>query len=177
MRFLPKHEAAELAQQITSSPTVLSDPHSAMESFPGLQVVFEAESAGRFYWLAQQIAASLEYFDWCLLCVTQTEVWPSSENLHLYYALRRSYGEQGEIDQTPGQKFLRHELADLVSFIHIGMLNGWDMLLCTSHDYGRVFVSHDGWAEFVRPNGATLGPLETIFAEASLKFSTLRPAS
>jgi len=166
MRFLSRDEAAELAQQITSNLTVQSDPYAVMKGSPG-----------RFYWLAQQLASSLEYFDWCLLWVTQTEVWASSQNLHLYYALRSSYGEQSEIDQRPGQRFLRHELADLVSFIHIGMLNGWDMLLCTSHDYGRVFVSHDGWAEVVRPNGATLESLEKVFAEADLKIRTLRPAS
>jgi hypothetical protein len=28
------------------------------------------------------------------------------------------------------------------------MLFGWDMYLVTSHDYGRVFISHDGWIQF-----------------------------
>ncbi len=177
MRFFTQDEVRQLAERFTPSADVRSNPYSLMTPFPGLQVAFEHEPAGRFYWLAQRIADSLEYFDWCLFWVTQTEVWAGNENLHLYYALRRSYGERSEVDQQPAQKFLRHEMADLVSFIHIGMLNGWDMILVTSHDYGRVFVSHDGWAEFVRRNGVPLGPLEKVFAKAELKFRTVRPAS
>ena len=177
MRFLSSEEATRLADGFAPDSGTPADPYSLIGSFPSLQIAFEHEPARRFYWLAGSIAEALAYFDWCLLWVTQTEVWTSSENLHLYYSLRRSYGERNEVDQLPAQKFLRHEMADLVSFIHIGMLNGWDMVLLTSHDYGRVFVSHDGWAEFVRPNGESLEPLEKLFTEANIKCRTPRPAS
>lgn len=176
MRFLTAEEAKDVAKGFVQNPETRFDPYSLVTDGPGLQLVFRDAAAGRLYWLAGQIAESLEYFDWCLLWVTLTGVWAGSENLHLYYALRRSYGERSEIDQLPGQRFLRQEKTDLVSFIHVGMLNGWDMILVTSHDYGRVYVSHDGWAEFVRPNGVDLKPLEKVFADAEFKTRALRPA-
>jgi len=40
-----------------------------------------------------------------------------------------------------------------------------------------VFVSHDGWAEVVHPNGASLESEERAFEQAELKCRTLRPAS
>ncbi|HLK58595.1 MAG TPA: hypothetical protein VKU00_18640, partial [Chthonomonadaceae bacterium] len=87
------------------------------------------------------------YFDWCLLWVVLTEVWPSSENLHLYYRLRQSYGDHEHIQDRPALLALRHEEVDLVSFVHLGMLFGWEMYLLTSHDYGRGFISHDGFID------------------------------
>jgi hypothetical protein len=46
--------------------------------------------------------------------------------------------------------FLDYEEADLVSFLELGILNGWDMHLLPVLDYGgpdtaRAFISHDEW--------------------------------
>jgi hypothetical protein len=127
--------------------------------------------------MAERLVDLVDYFDWCVLWVTQTEVWAGSEDLHLYYTVRRSFGERSEVEERPAQRFLRHELPDVVSFVHLGMLNGWDMLLVTSHDYGRVFISHDGWAELVRPNGTSLEATQSEFAKAKFKCRISRPAS
>jgi hypothetical protein len=177
MQFLTHDEAKRLATTFTPTPLERFDPYSLVETYPALQVAFENVPGGRLYWVAERIADSLEYFDWCLLWVTLTEVWAGTENLHLYYTLRRSYGERSEIEQKPGQRFLRQEKPDLVSFLQVGMLNGWDMVLLTSHDYGRVFVSHDGWAECVHPNGQELLGLQEVFAGAKLEHRIVRPAS
>jgi hypothetical protein len=42
---------------------------------------------------------------------------------------------------------MQHEEVDLITFVHLGMMFGWDMYLVTSHDYGRAFISHDGFFE------------------------------
>jgi hypothetical protein len=83
----------------------------------------------------------------CLLWVTDWGIW-SSENLHLYYRLRQSYGEQRLIDEAPAHLFLDYEGPDLVSFLQVGILCGWDMHLIPFVGYSRAFVSHDEYVEF-----------------------------
>jgi hypothetical protein len=44
--------------------------------------------------------------------------------------------------------FLDYEGADLVSFIQVGILCGWDMHLIPTVAYARAFLSHDEYVEF-----------------------------
>jgi hypothetical protein len=46
-----------------------------------------------------------------LLWVTDWGIW-SPENLHLYYRLRQSYGDLGQLKDAPGHFFHAHEAAD-----------------------------------------------------------------
>jgi hypothetical protein len=62
--------------------------------------------------------------------------------------LRQSYGDHRLLDEAPGHLFLNYESADVVSFVQLGLLSGWDMHLVPSFGYGVVFASHDGWVEF-----------------------------
>jgi hypothetical protein len=55
------------------------------------------------------IASYLEPFDECLLWVTLSGVWGSSENLHLYYRVRESYGDRRQLAAAPGHLFAKHE--------------------------------------------------------------------
>lgn len=144
MRFITADEARAWLSRLpaldaSGLPLVPAPGHAT------LKVPFEHEPAQRIFVLAQDLVDALGHFDECLLWVTQTGVWPSNENLHLYYRLRSSYADVHLVDEKPAVRALRHEASDLVSLVHLGMLFGWDMLLLTSHDYGRVFVSHDGW--------------------------------
>src|SRR5689334_17159602 len=74
-----------------------------------------------------RIEAALQPRESCLLWVTTWGAWPSSENLHLYYRLRQSYGDRRLLEEAPGHLFLDYESADLVSFLQVGILNGWDI--------------------------------------------------
>ena len=109
------------------------------------RIGFESSPASTYPGLAREIVTALDHFEWAVLWVTEAGVWPSSENLHLYYRLRQSYGDTHLLEEHPAVIALNHEAVDLVSFLHLGMLFGWDMYLATSHDYGRAFISHDGW--------------------------------
>jgi hypothetical protein len=91
--------------------------------------------------------------DRCLLWVTDWGVWRSSENLHLYYRLRQSYGDVRLLEEAPGHLFLSHESADLVSFFQVGLLCGWDMHLIPAEGYGRAFMSHDEFVAFAANEG------------------------
>src|SRR5215467_12367126 len=53
----------------------------------------------------RQLEQSLQPREACLLWVTDWGIWTSSENWHLYYRLRQSYGEQRLLDEAPGHLF------------------------------------------------------------------------
>jgi hypothetical protein len=108
------------------------------------------QTPGQVAWLCQFISSCLTPRANCLLWISEWGVWPSSENWHLYYRLRQSYGDQRLVQEAPGHLFLDYEEADLVSFLELGILNGWDMHLLPVLNYGgsdtaRAFVSHDEW--------------------------------
>ena len=92
-----------------------------------------------------------------LLHVTQTDVWPSSENWHLYERLRASYGDSRDLDDAPGHVFREYERADCVTFVQLAVMCGWDAYLYGWPAYGKVFISHD---EFVRVEGTYEGFVE-----------------
>ena len=94
------------------------------------------------------IARSLVFRQPTLLWITEWGIWPSSENWHLYYRLRQSYGDHGLLHEGPGHLFLEHESEDLGSFIQIAMLNGWGGYILTHADYVNAFFSHDEYIDF-----------------------------
>jgi hypothetical protein len=96
---------------------------------------------------------ALQPRDACLLWVTEWGIWTSSEHLHLYYRLRQSYGDQRLLDEAPAHLFLDYEAADLVSFLAVGIVCGWDMHLIPFVGYARAFVSHDEYVQFAADEG------------------------
>lgn len=102
----------------------------------------------RVFFLAHWIASELTYRRPTLLFVTEWGVWPSSENWHLYYKLRRTYGDNRLLDEAPGHLFLEHEAEDLASFIQLTMLNGWGGYVLTEANYVNAFISHDEYITF-----------------------------
>jgi hypothetical protein len=107
---------------------------------------------------------ALQPRDACLLWVTDWGIWRSSENLHLYYHLRQSYGDRRQLAEAPAHLFLDYEGADLVSYLQVGLLCGWDMHLLPAVGYARAFVSHDEYFEFTADNAN--GSLVDEFAAA-----------
>lgn len=83
-----------------------------------------------------------------LLWITEWSIWPSSENWHLYYKLRHSYGDLRLLPEAPGHLFLGHESEDLSSFLQIAMLNGWGGYILTQADHVNAFFSHDEYINF-----------------------------
>jgi hypothetical protein len=99
-------------------------------------------------WFCRHLENSLRPFDACLLWVTEWGVWHGSENLHLYYQLRRGYGDLRLLREAPATLFHDFETAELVSFIQLGILCGWDVHLIPVVGYSRAFLSHDEYVEF-----------------------------
>jgi hypothetical protein len=121
------------------------------------------------YHFCRQLEQALQPREACLLWVTAWDIWKSSENFHLYYRLRASYGDLLLLEEAPGHLFLGFESADLISFLQVGILCGWDMHLLPIVGYARAFVSHDEFVDFAadeandaitREYAATLGGAE-----------------
>lgn len=103
--------------------------------------------------LANTLIEALGPWESALLWITEWDVWPSSRNLHLFYRLRQSYGETRLLEDAPGHLFHVYEKPDLASFLQIALFSAWDAWVVTSHDYARLFLSHDSCVEVSSPEG------------------------
>jgi hypothetical protein len=102
----------------------------------------------RIHYFARWIASTLTYRTDTLLWVTEWGIWEGSENWHMYYKLRQSYGDFRLLHEAPGHLFLPYETEDLTSFLQLAMLNGWGGYVLTGADYVNVFFSHDEYLRF-----------------------------
>ena len=104
-----------------------------------------------------------------LLFVTEWGIWPSSENWHLYYKLRQTYGDNRLLLDAPGHLFLEHEAEDLASFLQLSMVNGWGGYILTEADYLNAFFSHDEYIDFYAEHAKNLADIRKIaWAEPTL---------
>jgi hypothetical protein len=126
------------------------------------------KSIAQLTWFCRFIEGSLQPREHCLLWTTEWGVWPNSENWHLYYRLRQGYADQRLIHEAPGHLFLDFEGADLISFLEIGLIAGWDMHLIPTKGCGRVFVSHDEWVEFAMDDPSESQKLGIELSKAGL---------
>lgn len=76
-----------------------------------------------------------------LLWVMHWQDWGARANYHLYYRLRQSYHDHRELHQAPGHAFLQHETPDLMSFVELALLFGWDFQILSA--YGDWGAYHD----------------------------------
>jgi hypothetical protein len=100
-------------------------------------------------WFSSHLEQALQPRTACLMWVTLWGVSPSSENLHLYYRLRESYGDRRQLHDAPGHYFLDYETADLRTFIQLALLFGWDAQLFPVTGFARAVISHDEFVEFL----------------------------
>lgn len=121
--------------------------HSAIEASPSYLSIHLPAESGRLLFLARYFAREIALRQPSLLHVTNCDIWPSSNNWHLYYRLRQSYGDQLLIHEAPGHLFLDYESEDLATFLHIAMLYGWDAKLTSVLPYFAAELSHDGFLE------------------------------
>jgi hypothetical protein len=136
------------------------------DAIPGILVeqMSYPPTPGRIHYSAQWIASSLTCRMPTLLWMTEWGIWPSSENWHLYYKLRQSYGDLQLLHEAPGHLFLEYEMEDLVSFLQLSMLNGWGGYILTGADYVNVFFSHDQYLRFYAKEKSSLIEIRNTLA-------------
>jgi len=108
------------------------------------------------FFVAHWIAQSLTFRMPTLLWLTEWGIWPSSENWHLYYRLRQTYGDQRLLHEAPGHLFLEHESEDLASLLQVAMLNGWGGYILTQAHFVNAFFSHDEFIDFFAKRDGSL---------------------
>jgi len=96
---------------------------------------------------------SLAEWDECLLWITQTGVWPSSENWPRFYEARGVEGELRSLKVAPGHLFNSSERDKLAQFVRLTLENAWDGAVLPALQGVRTprfaIVSHDEWVELV----------------------------
>jgi hypothetical protein len=98
-----------------------------------------------------------------MLWITEWGIWPSSENLHLYYRLRQSYNDHRLLHEAPGHFFLQHEAEDLASFLQLAMLNGWGGYILAEAAYLNAFFSHDEYIDFYGRDESSIASVREAF--------------
>lgn len=111
--------------------------------FPSITVFYE-NSPRASVQISRNAVSWLTDFPVCLLWITEWGVW-GTENLHLYYRLRASYGDLRQLIDAPGHAFHSYEKSDLITFLEVAIHFGWGGHLLYAPDWPRVFFSHDGW--------------------------------
>jgi hypothetical protein len=156
MRFYTKDECEEwLSGLERTKPDAIREIHKAHVRYP--------TSPSRILHLAHWIGSSLMYRSPALLWITEWGIWESSENWHLYYKLRQSYGDSRPLREAPGHLFLGHEAEDLTSFLQVAFLNGWGGYVLTQADYVNAFFSHDEYIDFFAVLNENLAGVRTEF--------------
>jgi len=97
------------------------------------------------YAIAKAIAQALGNVPEICLWITEYGIWPSSENWHLYYTLRRTYGDLRKLGEAPAHLFLGYETTDLVTFLYLTLLFSWGGHVISAPSWTTVKISHDGW--------------------------------
>lgn len=123
----------------------------------------------QFLWFSRAIEAALQPRQSCLVWVTEYGVFPSSENQHLFYRLRQSYGEYRLVHEAPGHLCLDFEVAEVVTLIYLSILFGWDAHLMPVAGYGRVFIYHHEWIEMGFRDKGRFEEAGRAFAEGGLE--------
>ena len=127
MVFLTKDDCTDWCSNHGLSVPVEREPapNVRVELIPEASMVFSASS---------RLADAIGPWNTSLLWVVATDIWPSSTNLHLYYRVRQSYHDHRLISQAPGHLFLNYEIADLVTFIQIGICPDGTYTFCRTWD-------------------------------------------
>ena len=152
MRFLEINEiwawCAEAGIGLLEQARPASDPrltHSARWLYA------DGERSGREPGLARVAISQLAPWHSALLWITQTGVWPSTEDWPAYYAMRGRVGERRSLDVAPGHLFDASQGELLIEFVTATMENGWDAFVLSERGMvsgdTRIRISHDEWIE------------------------------
>ena len=173
MRFFTADECNAWLEESELGKTAPSDLAAK-----GISTLRFAIPFDRLQWFSHYIAGLCETFDECLLEPIEWGIWPSSENLHLYYKVRQSYSDMRLLREAPGHLFLNYESEDIATFVQLCLMNLWDTNLATNYDWISVFLSHDEFVEIRSKDEKRLESIREELLSADVKpFAGFRPAT
>jgi hypothetical protein len=109
---------------------------------------------------SQDSIACLDIRDWA--------VWPSSQNMDLFYSYRRYLHEPRRLIDAHFHVFRANEANEFRNVLHIALISLFDVTgASTSTDF-RFYASHDEWIDVLWPEGADWIPtMEWFFEDRS----------
>jgi len=99
------------------------------------------------YATAKAIVEGLKPLGETFMWTSEYGIWPSSENLHLYYQLRKSAGELSKIYEKPCLLLNHQDEEWAVSFIQLAIEFGWDVIVISFEANRTYHVSHDEYID------------------------------
>jgi hypothetical protein len=135
------------------------------EHAPGLQFVRLDKSfshrevtsdVGRRCAYANMLTNHLITEEGSLACldITDWEVWPSSQNMDLFNAYRRSLGESRQLHEAHFHVFRANEANEFRNILHLSLISLFDTAGASTTTDFRFYASHDEWIDVAWQDGA-----------------------
>jgi hypothetical protein len=100
------------------------------------------------------------------LDITDWAVWPSSQNMDLFYAYRKSLGEQRLLIEAHFHVFTAAEAKECRNILHLGLISLFDVAGASTTTDFRFYASHDEWIDIAWYPGAEWEPtMKWFFSE------------
>lgn len=117
--------------------------HIPASEFPFKKSYGVADNTGKKTALARVLSFLAEEDPSGLFWITNSGIWPSSENVDLFMGYRRGLGEHRSLRDAPGHIFEPSDRATLQSLLCISLYFYWDALLLSGSRRLIVKISHD----------------------------------
>src|SRR6266511_2629955 len=114
MRFYTPKECEEWCRMLEVPLDGQGQPARETTHHHRLRCAFPS-SFTQLLWLSRCIESALQPRQSCLLWVTDSGIFPSNENQHLYYRLRQSYGDLRLLHEAPGHLCLDYERPEVAT--------------------------------------------------------------
>ena len=86
--------------------------------------------------------------------ITDWAVWPSIQNMDLFYAYRRSLGEERRLIDAHFHVFAAHEANAMRNLLHLALISLFDAAGASTTSEFKFYASHDEWIELSWYEGA-----------------------
>jgi len=88
------------------------------------------------------------------LDITDWGVWPSSQNMDLFYSYRRYLGEQRTLGDAHFHLFTAAEANEFRNILHLGLISLFDVAGASTTTNFRFYASHDEYIDVLWHEGA-----------------------
>jgi hypothetical protein len=100
------------------------------------------------------------------LDITDWAVWPSSQNMDLFYAYRKYLGEKRLLIEAHFHVFTAAEANECRNILHLGLISLFNVAGASTTTDFRFYASHDEWIDVAWYPGAEWQPtMEWFFSD------------
>jgi len=141
------------------------DKLPAFESYFPYSVTYSITSQEKYFLsLARSFFLLFDNYKEIIFLITEWGVWPSSEDMNLFYRFRKSFGFDQKLIEYPAHVLSKNEQEDIITLIYIGLMSGWDFYLLPDSKEFAVSCNHD---EFICVHGVDSEKLIAFDKKAS----------